>query len=108
MSFTVGLLNKVVAPGLGTCAVHVVNTLSDWAAVVQELQKDLATLPILGLDCEWVSQCGSCRPVALLQLATYRGLCVLVRLCLLPSLPTSLRSLLASQELYKVGGRDGR
>ena len=49
----------------------------------------LVRVPIIGLDCEWVTprpQAGSkkgCRPhkVALLQLATASGWCVLVRLC---------------------------
>lgn len=34
----------------------------------------------MGLDCEWVQVKGSRRPVALLQMATSSGLCVLVRL----------------------------
>ena len=55
----------------------------------------LVRVPIVGLDCEWVTprpQPGSnskegCRPhkVALLQLATASGWCVLVRLCKLRS-----------------------
>lgn len=44
---------------------------------------------VIGLDCEWV--CDKTRhPIALLQLATSDGLCVLVRLSKLPKIPTDL------------------
>ena len=40
------------------------------------MKKDLELLPVLGFDCEWVSGGSS---VALLQIATISGLCVLLR-----------------------------
>jgi len=80
-----------------------VNSAADWALVLPILTRDLAILPVIGLDCEWVSQDGKTGPVAMLQLATYSGLCVLVRLCNIPSIPNSLREVLARQDIIKVG-----
>ena len=59
--------------------------------------------PVLGLDCEWVSQDGKVSPVSLLQLSTISGLCVLVRLCVMDNLPSSLKEILAKEDIYKVG-----
>lgn len=49
----------------------------------------------VGFDCEWVQVKGLRRPVALLQMATSSGLCVLIRLCnikriILPGLEVSV------------------
>lgn len=46
---------------------------------------------VLGFDCEWVTVGGARRPVALLQLASHRGLCALIRLCKLQMIPIELR-----------------
>lgn len=46
---------------------------------------------MLGFDCEWVTVGGNRRPVALLQLATHKGLCALIRLCNLHRIPPELR-----------------
>ena len=83
----------------------VVSSPRDWAAgaLVTELRRHLAKLPVLGLDCEWVSDGGSARPVCLLQLATCCGLVLLVRLHTAGGLPTGLREILASPEVFKVG-----
>ena len=48
-------------------------------------------MPVLGFDCEWVTRGSSRRPVALLQLATLDGLCVLIRLCRLSQIPDDLK-----------------
>jgi len=89
--------------GSGGCSIHLVNTAADWAMVLPMLTKDLSILPVIGLDCEWVSQDGKTGPVAMLQLATYSGLCVLVRLCNMGNIPNSLKEVLARQDIYKVG-----
>ena len=54
----------------------VVRRPEDWAGVSRQVKKDLEFLPVLGFDCEWVSGGSS---VALLQIATISGLCVLLR-----------------------------
>ena len=55
-------------------------------------------LQVLGFDLEWVSLTpdgGSCmNPVSLMQLATHTGLCVLVRLHLLPEIPAGIKAML--------------
>jgi len=86
-----------------TCCIHVINGAADWISVLPILSKDLSLLPVIGLDCEWVSQDGKSGPVALLQIATFRGLCILVRLCKMSSIPNSLKEILASQIVFKVG-----
>lgn len=42
---------------------------------------------ILGIDCEW----NKAKKLALLQLATHRGLCVLIRLSRMKKLPNELK-----------------
>lgn len=58
---------------------------------------------MLGFDCEWVTVQGSRRPVALLQLSTYTGLCGLIRLCKLGKMPPELRTILEDEDIVKVG-----
>ena len=59
----------------------------------------LISYQVMGFDCEWVSgEDGKARPVALLQLATSSGLCVLVRLCFFSGvLPVTLYHLMADR-----------
>ena len=60
----------------------VVRRPEDWAGVSRQVKKDLELLPVLGFDCEWVSggsEEAPVAPVALLQIATISGLCVLLR-----------------------------
>ncbi|KAK2843426.1 hypothetical protein Q7C36_011641 [Tachysurus vachellii] len=75
-------------------------------------QKDLDVFPVLGLDCEWVKSMrvsikGKACAVSLLQMATYSGRCMLVRL--LPfrdtqlPLPNGLVQVLRDARVLKVG-----
>lgn len=81
-------------------AVHVINKPAEWNQIYESLMEDIRQIRVLGLDCEWVQK----QPVALLQLATPSGLCVLVRLFKLgSSLPATLTSLLADKSILKVG-----
>ena len=57
----------------------VVTKPEDWTRVSSQVRRDLALLPVLGLDCEWVTRGKHQAPVALLQIATISGLCVLFR-----------------------------
>ncbi|KAM9465756.1 exonuclease 3'-5' domain-containing protein 2 isoform 3-T10 [Clarias gariepinus] len=75
-------------------------------------QKDLSVFPVLGLDCEWVKRMrvsikGKACAVSLLQMATYSGRCMLVRLlpfrdAQLP-LPNGLLQVLRDSRVLKVG-----
>lgn len=55
---------------------------------------------IIGFDCEWISM-GTRKPVALLQLASHRGLCLLIRLCLIQTIPDELK--VCTKYLKKIG-----
>jgi len=96
-------VEKHLEVGSGSCSIYLVNTATDWAMVLPILTKDLTRLPVIGLDCEWVSQDGKSGPVSMLQLATCSGLCVLVRLCNMATVPNSLKEVLARQDIFKVG-----
>ncbi|XP_029586862.1 exonuclease 3'-5' domain-containing protein 2 [Salmo trutta] len=84
-----------------------VNSEEDWEQLWPSLQKELSVYPVLGLDCEWVSVKGKTSAVSLLQMASYSGLCVLVRLQLFRSsqqdLPLSLKEVLRDPHVLKVG-----
>lgn len=45
---------------------------------------------VVAFDCEWVPT-KKRRPVAMLQLATHHGLCLLIRLCSLKRIPKELK-----------------
>uniref|UniRef100_A0A8C1NLC3 Exonuclease 3'-5' domain-containing protein 2 n=1 Tax=Cyprinus carpio TaxID=7962 RepID=A0A8C1NLC3_CYPCA len=90
----------------------IVSTPGDWETLWPGFQKDLSVYPVLGLDCEWVKSMrvsvkGKASAVSLLQLATFSGRCVLVRLlkfqdAQLP-LPEGLVGVLSDPRVLKVG-----
>lgn len=84
--------------------VWVVNTQQMWEQVFPHLYREAVKDGALGFDCEWVQVKRLRRPVALLQLATSSGLCVLIRLCHLKrvTLP-GLKELLRDENVLKVG-----
>jgi len=96
-------VGKHLEVGSGGCSIYLVNTASDWARVLPLLLKDMSSLPVIGLDCEWVSLDGKSGPVSMLQLATCSGMCVLVRLCNMATIPNTLKEVLARQDIFKVG-----
>lgn len=55
------------------------------------LCRDISRIPIIGFDCEWVNFHGKTKPVAMIQLASYRGVCALVRVCCLSTIPMTLK-----------------
>ncbi|CAG0901332.1 unnamed protein product [Darwinula stevensoni] len=75
--------------------VFVIDNDEQWNRHIEDLQRAKDELPVLGLDCEWTSETQS--KVSLLQLASCRGLCLLVRLSKFSSdpLPQSLLELLS-------------
>uniref|UniRef100_UPI003AAA84EE exonuclease 3'-5' domain-containing protein 2 n=1 Tax=Centroberyx gerrardi TaxID=166262 RepID=UPI003AAA84EE len=84
----------------------------EWQQLWPSLQKELSVFPVLGLDCEWVktngvSVKGRASAVSLLQMASYSGLCVLVRLLPFRSgqqpFPLSLMEVLRDPHILKVG-----
>ncbi|KTG46579.1 hypothetical protein cypCar_00004405 [Cyprinus carpio] len=114
----------------------IVSTPGDWETLWPGFQKDLSVYPVLGLDCEWVKsmrvsmalqfkhcvrsgstrRCclfsqvsvkGKASAVSLLQLATFSGRCVLVRLLTFRNarlpLPEGLVGVLSDPRVLKVG-----
>ncbi|KAK9959395.1 hypothetical protein ABG768_009523 [Culter alburnus] len=85
----------------------IVSSLEEWEALWPAFQKDLSVYPVLGLDCEWVSVKGKASAVSLLQLATFSGRCMLVRLLMFRNaqlpLPKGLVGVLSDPRVLKVG-----
>ncbi|RVE52065.1 hypothetical protein evm_003343 [Chilo suppressalis] len=71
--------------------------------VVLELKRRCRTYKMVGFDCEWVTDHGKRKPVALMQLSTHDGYCALFRLCHLKAVPNSLKDFLEDKTIYKVG-----
>ncbi|XP_026196010.1 exonuclease 3'-5' domain-containing protein 2 isoform X2 [Anabas testudineus] len=84
-----------------------VSSEQEWQQLWPLLQKELSVFPVLGLDCEWVSMKGRASVVSLLQLASYSGLCVLVKLLAFRNdqqqVPLSLIEVLRDPHILKVG-----
>lgn len=84
-----------------------VSSEEEWQQLWPLMQKELSVFPVLGLDCEWVSVNGRASAVSLLQMATYSGLCVLVRLLAFRSgqqpFPLSFIEVLRDPHILKVG-----
>lgn len=86
------------------CIPHIITTTEAWERVAPQLIREVNELGAVGFDCEWVSTKGQRRPVALMQLASCNGTCVLVRLSSIEKpLPSSLKDLLANDTLLKFG-----
>ncbi|XP_022072828.1 exonuclease 3'-5' domain-containing protein 2 isoform X2 [Acanthochromis polyacanthus] len=84
-----------------------VSSEEEWQQLWPLMEKELSVFPVLGLDCEWVSVKGRSSAVSLLQMASYSGLCVLVRLLAFRSgqqpFPLSLMEVLRDPHVLKVG-----
>lgn len=84
-----------------------VSSEDEWHQLWPSLQEELSVYPVLGLDCEWVSVKGKTSAVSLLQMSSYSGLCVLVRLQSFrngqQSFPLSLMEVLRDPHILKVG-----
>ncbi|XP_046376546.1 exonuclease 3'-5' domain-containing protein 2-like [Haliotis rufescens] len=86
--------------------IHLISTPEEWQNQLVMLTEHLKIMKVVGLDCEWVSDhtTGHRSQVALLQMATTSGLCLLVRLCHMGSMiPQTLKDVLADPSILKVG-----
>ncbi|XP_050715029.1 exonuclease 3'-5' domain-containing protein 2-like isoform X2 [Eriocheir sinensis] len=84
--------------------IHIVNSEETWASVLPLLLREVGNKGALGMDCEWTELGGQRQPVALLQLASHSGACVLVHLTAFTApLPASLQSLLGDVAVVKSG-----
>ncbi|XP_034530318.1 exonuclease 3'-5' domain-containing protein 2 [Notolabrus celidotus] len=84
-----------------------VSSVEEWQQLWPLMEKELSVFPVLGLDCEWVSTKGRTSAVSLLQMSSYSGLCVLVRLLGFRSgqqtFPLSFLEVLRDPHILKVG-----
>ncbi|PKK31354.1 exonuclease 3'-5' domain containing 2 [Columba livia] len=87
--------------------IAIVSEQEEWDRVEPLLKKELEQWPVLGIDCEWVSVEGKANPVSLLQMASFSGFCVLVRLSRLvasgQTIPKTLLDIMADSAVLKVG-----
>ncbi|XP_050436824.1 exonuclease 3'-5' domain-containing protein 2-like isoform X2 [Adelges cooleyi] len=81
----------------------VVNSLEECEEVAIKFEKSCANLPVIGLDCEWVTENEVRRPIALLQIADNDGTCSLIRLSKFKTIPQRLSNLLSDDQVIKVG-----
>ncbi|CAL4069078.1 unnamed protein product, partial [Meganyctiphanes norvegica] len=84
--------------------VMVVTCEDEWEEVAYQFKKEVKSVGAIGFDCEWVQVKGKRRPVALLQLASPSGFCILVRLSFMNSnIPYSLKCFLEDESIIKCG-----
>uniref|UniRef100_H2YDP4 Exonuclease 3'-5' domain-containing protein 2 n=1 Tax=Ciona savignyi TaxID=51511 RepID=H2YDP4_CIOSA len=83
---------------------HVVSQCQDFENVLDLFLQELQHVKVIGFDCEWTSLSGKPLPVALLQLSTVSGFCLLIRLCCYTgNLPRQLLDVLSDVRIIKVG-----
>ncbi|XP_044292794.1 exonuclease 3'-5' domain-containing protein 2 [Varanus komodoensis] len=88
--------------------VLIISEAEKWNEIESLLKEEVDHCPVLGIDCEWVSAEGKkAKPVSLLQMASFSGLCILLRLPQLTAggqvLPKALLEILADGRILKVG-----
>ncbi|KAE9544452.1 hypothetical protein AGLY_001631 [Aphis glycines] len=83
--------------------IDIVDTIEQCEQIAIKFEKSTTYLPILGLDCEWVTQNGIRHPVALLQISDNNGMCSLIRLSKFKTIPSSLSDILSNSNIIKVG-----
>ncbi|XP_062565011.1 exonuclease 3'-5' domain-containing protein 2-like [Armigeres subalbatus] len=82
---------------------RVISNQNECKQAVKELRQACKEYPVLGLDCEWNNDSNGRRKVALLQLATQKGLCFLFRLCKIGYISEELKRILADPNIRKAG-----
>ncbi|XP_065344080.1 exonuclease 3'-5' domain-containing protein 2 [Cloeon dipterum] len=84
----------------------IAETQKDCSSIVKIIKRECKELRYVGFDCEWVPNFVKGRkgnPVALLQLATPKGTCALIRLSKIGFVPKDLKIVLKDSTLLKVG-----
>lgn len=94
-----------VAEAFNKLHIRIVSSENECDPLIDELERRCYHngIKALGMDCEWVQRNGSRAPVALLQLSTFDGLCVLFQLRHFKTIPRSLHELLSNDTIYKLG-----
>nr|CAB3243957.1 exonuclease 3'-5' domain-containing protein 2-like [Phallusia mammillata] len=82
----------------------VISSVADFDSCLFNFVSDIEQVKLIGIDCEWTTKEDKQCPVALLQLSTISGLCLLIRLCLYKdSLPSPILEALSNPSIVKVG-----
>jgi hypothetical protein len=92
-------LQRILCYGKQDVQVFVLETVEDWQKVAPNFIKEVNELEIIGFDVEWYNN----GKIALMQLATPSGLCLLIRLNRLSVIPDDLKNLLKSNDILKIG-----
>lgn len=81
-----------------------VTTSEKCSEVLQRIREDLLEFPVLGLDCQFTVTFDDERsPIALLQLATYKGKFILIAMNKMNSFPPELKEILRNRDIVKTG-----
>ncbi|XP_050533718.1 exonuclease 3'-5' domain-containing protein 2 [Daktulosphaira vitifoliae] len=88
---------------LRTRQINIIDSIDECEKIATNLEKSCKNVPILGLDCEWVTENEIRRPIAILQIADYDGMCSLIRLYKLKTISPTLKKLLNNGQVLKVG-----
>ena len=102
--------------------IWLIETVVDWESFWGEAKIEVNRTKVIGFDCEWVSESlmrreeereggeddfGAERKVdgrvSLIQIATVGGLCGLVRILKLDSVPETLKEVLSNRNILKLG-----
>jgi ribonuclease D len=75
---------------------------NDWTKIPPSFFMSVEKSKIVGLDCEWVAE-DTKEPVALLQISSHSGECVLIRLCKVKNILPKIQKILENEEIIKVG-----
>ena len=87
--------------------IYLIESSDDWAKIPPSFFLSVEKSKIIGLDCEWVSR-DTKEPVALLQISSDSGECLLIRLCKVKKILPKIQEVLENEEIIKVGvGIDG-
>ncbi|KAF4529718.1 hypothetical protein B566_EDAN015347 [Ephemera danica] len=84
----------------------IVNSREECSPALKRILRECREHRYVGFDCEWRPQRvrgEQKRPVALLQLASPKGSCVLFRLCKIGFIPEEIKAILRDPHLLKVG-----
>ncbi|XP_055322330.1 uncharacterized protein LOC129578178 [Sitodiplosis mosellana] len=80
--------------------IHVICNVEDCETMAEQLRKHCNEYNVLGFGCRYSA---NRQTVSLLQLASHRGLCALVQLRKLKTIPTKLQDILEDEHILKIG-----
>ena len=92
-------LQRILSYGCVDVNVFLIETLDDWRKISSTFIENAKKFCIIGFDVEWYNN----GKIALMQLALPNGLCVLLRLNRINTIPDELKELLNNNDVLKIG-----